>query len=89
MEERSFRPGWHLFRCWRGPAWVYTAWLLLPALRRAGYDAEADRILAGHVELVERHGFREYYNPLNGAGLAARRFGWSTLLVDMLPDATV
>ena len=89
MEERSFRPGWHLFRCWRGPAWVCTAWLLLPALRRAGYDAEADRILAGHVELVERHGFREYYNPLTGAGLAARRFGWSTLLVDMLPDATV
>jgi glycogen debranching enzyme len=85
MEEPSFRPGWHLFRCWRGPAWVCTAWLLLPAMRRAGYAAEADRILAGYVELVERHGFREYYNPLDGAGLAARRFGWSTLLVDLLP----
>jgi hypothetical protein len=39
------------------------------------------------VELVERHGFREYYNPINGEGLAARRFGWSTLLVDLLPAA--
>jgi hypothetical protein len=29
MEEPSFRPGWHLFRCWRGPAWVCTAWLAL------------------------------------------------------------
>jgi mannosylglycerate hydrolase MGH1-like protein len=86
MDEPSFRPGWHLFRCWRGPAWVCTAWLLLPALRRYGYDAEADRILAGHVELVERHGFREYYNPLTGDGLAARHFGWSTLLVDLLPQ---
>jgi glycogen debranching enzyme len=85
MEEPSFRPGWHLFRCWRGPAWVCTAWLLLPAMRRAGYDAEAARILTRHVELVERHGFREYYNPLNGEGLAARHFGWSTLLVDLLP----
>jgi Mannosylglycerate hydrolase MGH1-like glycoside hydrolase domain len=85
MDEPSFRPGWHLFRCWRGPAWVCTAWLLLPALRRAGYEQEADRILAGHVELVERHGFREYYNPLTGDGLAARHFGWSTLLVDLLP----
>jgi hypothetical protein len=85
MTEPSFRPGWHLFRCWRGPAWVNTAWLLLPAMRRAGYAAHADRILARHVELAERHGFREYYNPLSGDGLGARDFGWSTLLVDLLP----
>jgi glycogen debranching enzyme len=87
MEEPSFRAGWHLFRCWRGPAWVNTVWLLAPALRRFGYGAEAERILASCVELVERHGFREYYNPLTGDGLAARRFGWSTLLVDLLPGA--
>jgi hypothetical protein len=62
-----------------------TVWLLVPALRRLGYGREADRILASCVELVERHGFREYYNPLNGEGLAARRFGFSTLLVDLLP----
>jgi hypothetical protein len=85
MEEPSFRAGWHLFRCWRGPAWINTVWLLVPALRRFGYEAAADRILASCVALVERHGFREYYNPLTGDGLAARRFGWSTLLVDLLP----
>ena len=33
---------------------------------------------------VERHGFREYYDPLTGRGLAARGFGWSTLLVELL-----
>jgi hypothetical protein len=85
MEEPSFHAGWHLFRCWRGPAWINTAWLLVPVLRRHGYAAEADRIVAALLSLVERHGFREYYNPLNGEGLAARRFGWSTLLVDLLP----
>jgi glycogen debranching enzyme len=85
MEERSFRPGWHLFRCWRGPAWLCTTWLLAPAMARAGYEDEAARVVAGHVELVERHGFREYYNPLDGDGLAARNFAWSTLLVDLLP----
>jgi Mannosylglycerate hydrolase MGH1-like glycoside hydrolase domain len=87
MEEPSFRAGWHLFRCWRGPAWINTVWLLAPALRHFGCDAEADRILGSCIELVERHGFREYYNPLTGDGLAARRFGWSTLLVDLLPAA--
>ena len=85
MDEPSFRAGWHLFRCWRGPAWINTVWLLVPAMRRLGYASEADRIVASSVELVERHGFREYYNPINGEGLAARRFGWSTLLVDLLP----
>ena len=85
MEEPSFRPGWHLFRCWRGPAWVNTAWLLVPALRDRGYGEEADRIVSAYLRLAERHGFREYYNPLNGDGLAARHFGWSTLLVDLLP----
>jgi hypothetical protein len=85
MEETSFRAGWHLFRCWRGPSWMNSVWMLTPALRRFGYAAEADRILAACLELVERHGFREYYNPLNGEGLAARRFGWSTLLIDLLP----
>jgi hypothetical protein len=54
-------------------------------MARAGYAAEAGRILAGYVDLAERHGFREYYNPLDGEGLAARHFGWSTLLVDLLP----
>jgi hypothetical protein len=85
MEEPSFRAGWHLFRCWRGPAWMNTAWLLVPPLRRLGYAGEADRIVGALVAAVERHGFREYYNPLDGDGLGARRFGWSTLIVDLLP----
>lgn len=82
--EPSFRPGIHYMRCWRGPSWINTAWMLEPALRRWGGDAHADRLLLGLIEAVEREGFREYYNPLTGKGLAARNFGWSTLLVDML-----
>lgn len=85
VEEPSFRAGWHLFRCWRGPAWINTVWLLAPALRRFGYEREAERLLCSCLELIERHGFREYYNPLNGEGLAARQFGWSTLLADLVP----
>ncbi len=86
QEEPSFRPGMYLQRVWRGPSWVNTAWLLAPAMRRLGYAEEADRVTASFVEVVEHHGFREYYNPLNGIGLAARNFGWSTLLVDLLEN---
>jgi glycogen debranching enzyme len=86
QEEPSFRPGFFLYRCWRGPSWVNTAWLLVPGLRRLGYEDEADRIVTSLVEAVERGGFREYYNPLTGEGLAARGFGWSTLLIDLVPS---
>jgi len=75
MEELTFNPRWDRYRTWRGPSWVNTAWLLVPAMRSLGYEAEAARIVASLVTAVERGGFREYYNPHTGAGLGARGFG--------------
>jgi glycogen debranching enzyme len=83
LEEPTFRPGFDRWRCWRGPSWVNTAWLLLPALRDLGYADEARRITQSYAIAARRYGFREYYNPLTGRGLGARNFGWSTLLVDL------
>jgi hypothetical protein len=48
-----------------------------------GYKAEAERVVDSLERTVDRYGFREYYNPLTGRGLAARDFGFSTLLVDL------
>jgi hypothetical protein len=61
-----------------------TSWLLVPAMHELGYEQEAQRIVDSLVHAVDRDGFREYYNPLTGRGLAARGFGFSTLLVDLL-----
>jgi glycogen debranching enzyme len=83
MEEPSFRAGFDRFRCWRGPSWVNTAWLLVPPLRALGYEQAADRVLGSLRGAIEREGFREYYNPLTGKGLGARDFGWSTLAAVM------
>jgi glycogen debranching enzyme len=82
-EEPSFRPGFDRFRCWRGPSWVNSAWLLVPPLRELGYEEEAERVAGSLAAAVEAEGFREYYNPLTGRGLGARDFGWSTLVVDL------
>lgn len=87
MDEPSFNPRFDRWRSWRGPSWVNTAWLLVPALRRLGYDDHADAVVASLAGATHRHGFREYYNPLTGRGLAARGFGWSTLLHDLALDA--
>ena len=84
IEEPSFNPRFDRFRCWRGPAWVNSAWLLVPPLRELGYEEAARRIVGSLADAVERHGFREYYDPLTGRGMAARGFGWSTLLAELV-----
>jgi glycogen debranching enzyme len=87
MEEPSFNPTFEAWRCWRGPAWMNTAWLLVPAMRELGYVSEADAITESLVRAVERYGYREYYNPISGRGLAARGFGFATLLADLLAQS--
>ena len=89
IEEPSFHPGFAMWRCWRGPSWMNTAWLLVPAMRELGYGPEADRIASSLEVTVDRYGYREYYNPLTGRGLAARGFGFSTLLVDLLAQCGI
>jgi hypothetical protein len=84
MDEPSFHPGFDRLRTWRGPSWINTAWLLIPAIRELGYEAEAARIVDGLADAAARDGFREYYHPLTGRGLGARGFAWSTLLIDLL-----
>lgn len=83
MQEPSYRPGFDMWRCWRGPSWVNVAWLLLPALHELGYGPEATEIAARLAEAVAREGLREYYDPRTGRGLAARGFAWSALAVDL------
>jgi hypothetical protein len=84
LEEPSFNPRFDRFRAWRGPSWMNTAWLLVPAMRSLGYVREGDRIVRSLARAAARFGFREYYQPMTGRGLGARGFAWSTLLVDLL-----
>jgi hypothetical protein len=84
MDEPSFVPRFDLWRTWRGPAWMATAWLLVPPLGELGYAQDAERVVESLARAVAREGWREYYNPLTGRGEAARGFAMSTLLVDLL-----
>jgi glycogen debranching enzyme len=81
--EPSFRPA-EQFNIWRGPTWINSNWFLVKALRRHGYAEVADSITQKSVEMVQRSGFREFYNPYTGEGYRAREFSWSTLVVDMV-----
>jgi glycogen debranching enzyme len=86
MDDPGFIARFDLWRTWRGPSWMVTSWLLVPAMRELGYVDEAARIVDSLTAAVARDGWREYYNPINGRGEAARGFAMSTLLVDLLDE---
>lgn len=69
---------------WRGPTWIATNWFIVKGLRKHKKNAEADEIVNRMVEMIDKWGFREYYNPETGQGYRRENFGWSTLIVDLL-----
>jgi hypothetical protein len=74
-------PDLELQRYWRGPTWINTNWLLLKGLEAVGEHALAGWLRASMAGLVAGGGFREYFDPTNGAGLGADDFSWSAALV--------
>jgi glycogen debranching enzyme len=86
-DEPSFNPSFRSPResgLWRGPTWLSTNWLILKGLLKHGFDNEARHVVASSRELVDSHGFREFYDPYTGQAYGAPGFGSSTLVVDML-----
>ncbi|MEM6290652.1 MAG: hypothetical protein AAGA54_05280 [Myxococcota bacterium] len=57
---------------WRGPQWINMTWFFRPLYR--------ERVDENVLKLVAEHGFAEYFNPVSGAPLGARAFGWSAAL---------
>jgi hypothetical protein len=75
-----------LRRYWRGPTWVNAAWLLWLGLARLGYP-QADELGTRIAAAVLNAGLREYYDPRTGAGMGARDFASSALVLELLePD---
>jgi hypothetical protein len=66
-------------RIWRGPCSMSTNWLLSLGLRRHGRDDLADDLAERSRALVERGGFNEFFDPLDGTPVGEPEFGWATL----------
>jgi glycogen debranching enzyme len=72
-------------RYWRGPVWANLNWLLARGLRQHGLTAEAARLEATTLQLAERGGIREYFDPLTGEGRGSEDFSWTAAaLLDIL-----
>lgn len=67
-------------RYWRGPIWPHINFMVADGLSRHGYRERASRIVRDTSELVERTGFFEYFDPLDGSGAGGKDFSWTAAL---------
>ena len=81
--EPSFDPHDSRF-LWRGPTWPVINWFLYRSFKANGFETHARSLLQAMKDLIEKSGFREFYNPFNGKGYGAKDFTWSGLVVDMM-----
>lgn len=69
---------------WRGPIWFGPHWFIYKGLLDYGFTDEATWLRDCTVDLVQKHGFREFFNPETGVAYGARQFTWGTLVLDMM-----
>jgi glycogen debranching enzyme len=83
--DPDFDPDSGFYCNWRGPIWINMNWFIIRGLVKHGYRDIAKEITEKTLKMVEKEGFREFYNPLTGQGLreTTRGFGWSTLTVTL------
>lgn len=79
LDEPSFDPQ----SLWRGPTWIGTNWFIYKGLLNYGFCDLAEEIKKSSISLIQKSGFREYFNPLTGEGLGAQNFTWGGLVLDM------
>lgn len=83
MNHPAFNPQESIY-IWRGPTWVIYNWFLHHFLMEKGFRDAASNLVRSTKELIQKSGFREYYNPFTGQGYGAYDFTWSGLVVDMM-----
>jgi hypothetical protein len=74
-------------RYWQGPAWVNINWLVIDGLKCYGFHKHAEALIESTLEMIEKNGFYEYFNPQTGKGAGIDNFSWTAALaIDLLKD---
>lgn len=76
---------------WRGPVWINMNWLIYNGLRRYGFEEAAQWVKKDTLELVQKYGLWEYFDPNKSKsltlteGYGAPQFSWTAaLILDLL-----
>ena len=70
-------PSFERKRYWRGPVWPQMNALIGLGLLSAGRDWDEARLREETAALIERAGFREYFDPLDAAPCGGDNFTWT------------
>ncbi|MDL2363123.1 MAG: trehalase family glycosidase [Patescibacteria group bacterium] len=65
---------------WQGPSWVNMNWLIIDGLKRYGFNDHALALTESTLEMVERAGSYEYFDPITGEAAGAANFSWTAAL---------
>ncbi len=81
-------------RYWRGPVWVNMNWMLFQGLLRYDMTDAAARLRHDTLQLVERYGYFEYFDPSRyakgPAGYGTDQFSWTAALyLDLLASEVI
>ena len=80
----SHDPADHRFdgsRYWRGPIWLIVNYMIADGLRSGGQGAIADRVDQISLDLIEKSGFAEYYDPRTAEPCGGATFTWTAAMV--------
>ena len=81
LDSNWFNP----HRYWQGPTWINTNWLIIDGLRRYGFTRQADTLKERTIELVNKNGLNEYFDPIVGSALGINNFSWTAALsIDLI-----
>ncbi len=67
-------------RYWRGPTWAIINYLVTRGLLDAGLFEEAERIRQITCKMIQKSGFYEYFDPLDGTGAGGGDFTWTAAI---------
>ena len=73
-------PRFEPYRYCRGPTWPVWSWLVAEGLKRHGRAELAHTIRDEMLQLIEKFGFYEFFDPLNGRGGGGSNFSWSAAI---------
>lgn len=84
VDSAWFKP----MRYWQGPTWLNINWLIIDGLNRYGYKDYASALKDSTLEMVEKAGFAEYFDPITGEPLGTDGFSWTAALtIDLLKNS--
>jgi hypothetical protein len=76
VDSQWFRP----MKYWQGPTWMNINWMIIDGLKRYGFKDHAEALIDSSLEMVEKAGFAEYFDPITGEPLGADGFSWTAAL---------